>query len=89
MSNFVLEKIKRNLNTGKDEKIFFCFYCERERLKKEDAEQCVKSHELILVPIARNDLSRLQQFFYLKEEKLLTKSLINTVSRYARAAARK
>ena len=84
-----MEKIRKNLKTGKDERFFLCLYCEKERLKKKDAEQCVKDHELILVPIARNDLGRLQQFFYLKEEKLLSKSLINTVSKYAREAARR
>lgn len=89
MSNFIVQKTRRNLKTRKDEKFFLCLYCEKERLKKEDAESCVESHELILVPIARNDLSRLQQFFYLKDDKLLTKSLINTVSKYIRAAARR
>ncbi len=89
MSNFVLKKTRRNLKTEKDETIFFCFDCEKERLKEEDAERCIKENELVLVPIARNDLGRLQQFFYLKEDKLLTEPLINIIKRYARSAARR
>ena len=83
MSNFVVQKM-----VGKTEK-FFCFYCKKDFLKKINAEKCVKEHELILVPIAKEDLGRLNQFLYSKEDKLLTQSLVEILRKYAREAARR
>lgn len=81
-----VEKTKTNNQTLSREKVLWykCLYCSREYPKEEDAGKCVDTHELVLVPIARNDLGRLNQFLYLKEDKLLTESLVRTIQKYSR-----
>lgn len=70
-------EVKETLN-------YKCLYCSKEYLEEDRARKCVEEHDLVLVPISRNDLGRLNQFFYLKEDKLLTESLVRIVQKYAR-----
>ena len=65
------------------DKFWQCSYCEAEYPEKDKAQKCVASHNLILVPIAKEDLSRLLQFIFTHEEKLLSSSLIRIIQKYS------
>ena len=88
MSNYVLPTRKLNRATGLREDWFKCFYCRKDYKEEAKAKKCVVNHDLVLVPIASNDLGRLNQFFYLKDDNLLTEPLVNTVKRFVRQIAR-
>jgi len=85
-SAFVLVRNKTKYNPRKNERelltFYQCLYCKKEFDKIERAQACVDSHELILVPIAKTDLDRLNKFLYLKDDKLLTQELVSIISRY-------
>jgi len=83
------KEYKPKLNKIKSTTYFRCLYCNVEYDTKEKAQACIDKHELVLVPISRNDLNRLQTFLLSKDEKLLTPSLVNIISRYVRELARK
>lgn len=90
MTQFLIEKEKKNRQKGNKKKFLVCFYCKKEyRIEdREKAEEHLKKHDLVLVPIALNDLSRLVQFFYLKEDSLLSPHLIKLLKQYAQQAIR-
>ena len=48
------------------------------------ALSCEQSHELVYIPIKQEDLLRLIQFLYTKDESLLNKSLVETLLKYSR-----
>ena len=86
--DFIIPVIKRKRNKHtlemQDKTLYRCLYCRTEYDTLEKARSCIDKHDLVLVPIARNDLGRLNQFLYLKEDKLLTESLVRILQRYAR-----
>jgi len=47
------------------------------------------AHSVIYVPIFEDDLNRLLMFLYRKDDQLLTKTLVETIQKYAKRAARK
>jgi hypothetical protein len=61
---------------------YVCSYCNKVYTHPTQADNCRDSHELIYVPITREDLNRLIQFIYLKQDELLTESLINSLTRF-------
>ena len=71
------------LTPQRRDKFWKCSYCEAEYPEKDKAQECVASHNLILVPIAKEDLSRLLQFIFTHEEKLLSPSLIRIIQKYS------
>ena len=81
-----VNRIKTNKKTFERTKTvkYMCLYCSREYDSEEKAFECIQKHELVLVPIAKKDLGRLNQFLYLKEDKLLTESLIRIIQKYTR-----
>jgi len=48
------------------------------------ARECEQSHDLVLIQLLRSDLNRLLQFIATKEDKLITKTLRQTLRTYAR-----
>ena len=63
---------------------YACGYCGKVFPNPIGADDCKTKHELIYVPITKSDLNRLINFIYLKDESLLTQSLIDTLSKYLR-----
>ena len=48
------------------------------------AVSCEKGHDLITIQIKRDDLFRLVQFLYTRDEELLSESLIKTLTKYSK-----
>ena len=66
-----------------------CTFCHKDFETVAKADGCEMAHQIIYVPIKKEDLMRLIQFLYTREEKLLTDSLVNTLTKYARAKTEK
>jgi hypothetical protein len=50
------------------------------------AVACEKSHEIIYIPINRQDLFKLIQFIYTKDSDLLSESLVQTLQKYSKGS---
>lgn len=61
-----------------------CSYCGKEFNDPVAGDSCRDSHELYYVPLSKTDLNRLIQFIYTKDESLLTKTLVKTITSYLR-----
>lgn len=61
-----------------------CKYCDKIYHNELLATSCEQSHEIIFVPLTREDIQRLMQFMVTGEPGLLTKSLVNTLRKYSR-----
>lgn len=59
-----------------------CSYCHKEYSHPQKADACRENHDLVYVPISKGDLNRLVQFLYLKDDDLLTNSLVDTLRNY-------
>ena len=59
-----------------------CKYCHSIFPTEIKALGCEKAHEIILVPLYREDIQRLIQFLYTKDEALLTERLTKTLLKY-------
>jgi len=46
-------------------------------------------HNVIYIPLSPEDVSHLLQFIYTLDKELLTKSLVDTLQRYAKVSAKK
>lgn len=64
--------------------IWGCSYCQKTYTNATEADACRETHELIYVPLTKTDLNRLLNFIWSKNEKYLTKSLMDTLSKYLR-----
>lgn len=62
--------------------LWLCSYCGTEYDTPIKAEKCLKKHELIYVPLSRGDLNRLINFIYIKDDELLTKTMMDTLTTY-------
>lgn len=62
-----------------------CFYCGQLYATEEKARACENSHDVVFVPILREDLNRLVNFIATGERGLLTERLSRTLFRYVRA----
>jgi len=87
MPSWVITILQKNSN-GEEETKYKCIYCDKLFSDELKAQSCVKNHDLIYLPISKNDLNRLNQFFFLGDNKLLTESLIRIVQKYAKQAVR-
>lgn len=47
-----------------------------------------KDHDIVYIPILREDLNRLNLFIRIKDDKLLTQSLVSTIMNYAKQSAK-
>lgn len=63
-------------------KLFTCKYCGKEFSLETSAERCYYSHNIIYVPISKNDLGRLLNFIYSMDTSFLSETLVSNLSRY-------
>lgn len=64
---------------------WICSICKKEFPRDIDAVAHEKKHEIIYVPLSRDDLFKLVQFlFSVRDESLLTPSLIKTLKKYTK-----
>lgn len=61
-----------------------CSICNKEYPTSVKADACRESHDMVYLRISKTDLSRLYQFLYTKNDKLISPELIETIGRYAR-----
>ena len=62
-----------------------CFYCDKYYNDPEKARECEVAHDVLFVPILREDLNRLINFIATGDRKLLTERLSKVLFRYVRA----
>lgn len=62
-----------------------CFYCHKYYDNPENARACENDHDVLFVPILKEDLNRLLNFIATGDRKLLTERLSKTLFRYVRA----
>ena len=57
-----------------------CFYCNKLYDDPTQADKCRdENHDLIYIPMSKSDVSRLLQFIYLKNDDLLTPTMIESL----------
>ena len=59
-----------------------CAICNKMHYRDIDALSCEQSHEVIYVPILREDLMKLIQFIYTGDTTLISKNLMSTLMKY-------
>lgn len=62
-----------------------CFYCDKYYKDPEKARECENEHDVIFVPILKEDLNRLVNYIATGDRELLTERLSRTLFRYVRA----
>jgi len=60
-----------------------CFYCGKYYENPANARKCENEHDVIFVPMLREDLNRLLNFIATGDRDLLTERLSRTLFRYA------
>jgi len=60
-----------------------CFYCGKYFEDPQKARDCENKHDVVFVPLLREDLNRLLNFIATGERQLLTERLSRTLFRYA------
>ncbi len=61
---------------------YSCSYCDRVYNTPTEADFCRDNHNLIYIPISKSDLNQLIHFLYMKDDSLLTKSMVKTLTTY-------
>ena len=59
-----------------------CSYCETVYTHEQQADACRDKHDLVYLQISKTDLNKLVNFLYLKNDELLTPSLIKVLTRH-------
>ncbi len=62
-----------------------CFYCGKLYTTEQKARECENSHDVVFVPILREDLNRLVNFIATGDRSLITERLSRTLYRYFRS----
>ena len=62
-----------------------CFYCDKFYTDPNKARECESKHDVLFVPILREDLNRLINFIATGDRALLTERLSKVLFRYVRA----
>ncbi len=52
---------------------WICSYCKKEYDQATDADTCRESHNLVYIALAQDDLNRLIQYIFTKDERLLNR----------------
>lgn len=66
-----------------------CFYCGKVYPTESKARECENSHDIVFVPIFREDLNRLINFIASGDRNLLTERLSRTLYKYFRSGSSK
>lgn len=61
-----------------------CGYCKKLYPNQVEADGCKSSHNLIYVALSMEDLNRIIQFMYTKDDDLLGENLVQTLQSYLR-----
>lgn len=64
-----------------------CLYCEKLYEEEENAYNCSRKHEIVLVPLAKEDLHRLLQFIYFKQDAVLNETIFRILKQYNKTAS--
>jgi len=62
-----------------------CFYCGKYYKTEDKARECENNHDVVMIPMLREDLNRLVNFIATGDRELLTERLSRTLFRYMRA----
>jgi predicted nucleic acid-binding protein len=62
-----------------------CFYCGKLYTTEQKARECEDKHDVVFVPILREDLNRLVNFIATGDRSLLTERLSRLLFKYFRA----
>jgi len=62
-----------------------CFYCQKFYEDPSKARACENAHDVVYIPMLREDLNRLINFIASGDRNLLTERLSRTLFRYTRA----
>jgi len=62
-----------------------CFYCGKLYTTEQKARECENKHDIVFVPILREDLNRLVNFIATGDRSLLTERLSRLLFKYFRA----
>lgn len=73
----------------KTSKGYKCGYCGKLFVTSPEADKHKESHSLIYIALSKDDLNRLVNFIYLREEKLLTDTLVTTLQKYLKSSRKK
>lgn len=73
----------------KTSKGYKCGYCGKLFITSPEADKCKDSHQLVYVALSKDDLNKLVNFIYLKEEKLLTDTLVTNLQKYLKNSRKK
>jgi hypothetical protein len=63
---------------------FPCSYCGKEFQHPQEADACRDGHNLIYIALSKTDLNRLIQFIQLKNDELLTPTLMKSITKIRR-----
>lgn len=66
-----------------------CFYCGKLYTTEIKARECENTHDVVFVPILREDLNRLINFIATGDKALLTERLSRTLFKYFRSESSK
>jgi hypothetical protein len=66
-----------------------CFYCGKLYATEKKARECENNHDVVFVPILREDLNRLINFIATGDRTLLSERLSRTLFRYFRSESPK
>jgi len=59
---------------------YMCFYCKKTYADPTLADKCRdENHDLVYIPMSRSDVDKLLQFIYLKNDELLTDTMIESL----------
>lgn len=73
----------------KVENKFVCIFCGKKFPTAIACDIHKDEHNIVYVPIEFEDLQRLRQFLYFKDEKLLTETLVKTIIKYSESSAKR
>lgn len=66
-----------------------CSYCGKKYVDPVKADTCREEHDLIYLPLTREDIFALSAFLYTKNEKDLTDTLVKQILKYRKLTQRK
>lgn len=63
---------------------YACSFCEKLYADPSKADACRDSHNLVYIPFTRDEVNRLLQFIFMKDDALLTESVVKRLKKGVR-----
>ena len=60
-----------------------CMICSKEYETLRERDKCVESHDIVYIPLTREELNRLTNFIMIGERQLLTEELVKKLFKFA------